>query len=566
MNVPTMDESSYRWKSAADSASQLICLLDREGRVIRVNRTMERWTLKKAETVRGILLHELLHRNCSRPGCYLMRLGRPEVLAKNRHLKLNVRDPVLNRQVTITTRLCNDRSHSDYPDANAFAVVTIDEMSEFCVGADRAEQAAISERYRRETGKCINAEHIHVRLLEIFDKTPSLVAIADHSGMVCYLNPAGRELLKFGADVDVSGVSLAECHAPSVWRQIEDEAIPRAESEGIWRGDSVLVTRDGAEIKTTLTLIAHRGKDGSPEAFTFLEWDMSDWIRTEEALVESRNQLRRLSAQHLSIQEMERKRVASDLHDGLGQSLSLLKMKLESAVKAAKTGAMREASMALQELVPRVTHVMDDLRNIAMNLRPAIIDEVGVRATMSWFIREIEESGTKVKVDKDINVAESDVPQPLKIAIFRILQEAANNALKHAQAERLKISLGLCNGGEVLELCIEDDGAGFDPLMVEAGALDHGLGLQSMRERAELLGGSFALVSRTGKGTQIRVRWPRIKEVEVSTPEILSRTGRMMRSISKTGLNPLQDAVMVKPPAACKGGLNEVVSALHAVP
>ena len=112
-----------------------------------------------------------------------------------------------------------------------------------------------------------------------------------------------------------------------------------------------------------------------------------------------------------------------------------------------------------------------------------------------------------MKVDRDFSIEEENVPAPLKITIFRIIQEATSNVVKHAHARRLRVSLK--NTGSVLCLSIEDDGDGFDPAeMAKYCSLDKGMGLLSMKERAKLSGGHYELASAPGQGTYIRVLWP----------------------------------------------------------
>jgi signal transduction histidine kinase len=165
---------------------------------------------------------------------------------------------------------------------------------------------------------------------------------------------------------------------------------------------------------------------------------------------------------------------------------------------------------SLQQLVPKVKSSLDEMRRISMNLRPSMLDDLGIVPTLAWFFREIEASGVTTKIEREIRVNEADVPPPLRIAIFRIIQEATGNAIKHAEAERINVSL--CKSGDVIELSIEDDGKGFDcAAEANPGALEQSLGLQGMRERAELSGGAYELQSDLGKGTRICVRWPLAK-------------------------------------------------------
>jgi signal transduction histidine kinase len=290
-------------------------------------------------------------------------------------------------------------------------------------------------------------------------------------------------------------------------------AMPAAVRDGSWSGDSVLLARNGREIRTTLVIIAHHGDDGQLAGFSAHQRDMTEWVKSEEALQASERELRRLSAEHLTIQEAERRRIAADLHDGIGQSLSLLKLGIQEALRQLNANVPRHAIESVRQLIPRAEAALNELHRVAMDLRPSTIDDLGILPTLSWFVREFESVNLKTKIEKHIGVAEKDVPEPLKIAIFRILQEAVNNAVKYSDANLIKVSLH--NGGDVLAFTIEDDGNGFDPgSLANRGGARRGLGMQSMKERAELTGGSYALKSAVGQGTKICVWWPAIKAAD----------------------------------------------------
>jgi signal transduction histidine kinase len=198
----------------------------------------------------------------------------------------------------------------------------------------------------------------------------------------------------------------------------------------------------------------------------------------------------------------------------------------------------------LERLAPTVKSALAELRRISMNLRPSTLDDLGILATLSWYFREFEETCPNIKVDREIGVVEADIPQALKISIFRIVQEATNNALKHARADRIKVCLGGTGSG--LELSIEDNGQGFD-LAAAAGRRDfsHGLGLQSMKERAELSGGDYEFKSAPGQGTRIRVRWP--------APETSKRdwTVAAKHLVQSIGVSPFPDQEMPDRYSAC---------------
>ncbi len=226
----------------------------------------------------------------------------------------------------------------------------------------------------------------------------------------------------------------------------------------------------------------------------------------ENALRKTQEELRELSLQLLTIQECERQRIAADLHDGLGQSLTLIKLSMESAIYEMRAGAYREAEKSFEQTVQRVRDTMAELRRTTMDLRPSMLDDLGIVPALSCFFREFETGWKGKKIEKDISITEGDVRAALKTPIFRILQEAMNNIAKHAQADRIQVSLKM--DGCVLRLAIEDNGRGFDATNVAARqGLDRGIGLLTMRERARCSGGAFEVRSAPGLGTHIYASW-----------------------------------------------------------
>jgi PAS domain S-box-containing protein len=432
----------------------------------------------------------------------------------DRRAECDAWDPILRRHLVIRTSL-PARAPEQKASSQDFFFVTMDDVTELRRIEGDSRQAAqfASQRIEHEAGKREQAEQVQPRLIAILDKTPDLVAMADHSGALTYLNPAGRKMLELGSQVDITGMTLRGCHAQGERDCLDKKAIPHAERNGVWMGDSILLTRGGREIKIHLTLIAHHDRGGKLEGFSLLERDMTDWISREEALRDTQAQLQRLSNQRLSIQEAERKRIAADLHDGLGQSLSLLKLSIEQVAGTLSAAGSEDAARTLAQPASIVKYVLADMRRISMNLRPSMLDDLGIIPTLAWFFREFEASGVKTKIEREIRVKEADVPPPLRIVIFRILQEATNNAVKHAEAERIKVCLH--NVNDAIEFSIEDDGKGFDSIGAgNIGATKKGLGLQSMRERAELSGGNYDIESAPGKGTRISVRWPAAKALK----------------------------------------------------
>lgn len=239
--------------------------------------------------------------------------------------------------------------------------------------------------------------------------------------------------------------------------------------------------------------------------------------RTETALRETRDklelrvkertqELEELSFRLISAQEEERKRIAGDLHDGIGQCLSAVKFIVESSLEQLNGKVPATDLNALRALIPLLQESSEEVRNIVMNLRPSILDDLGIRATIGWFCRQFKAVYAYIQVEEKIELAEEDIPDSLKTILFRILQEAMNNVVKHSQADRVVISLK--RKGRTIELTIQDNGRGFEAdRLREIKASEKGFGITGMKERAELSGGRFEVDSASGRGTVIRATW-----------------------------------------------------------
>lgn len=236
--------------------------------------------------------------------------------------------------------------------------------------------------------------------------------------------------------------------------------------------------------------------------------DITERYQAEKNFKESREALRLLSARLLTVQEEDRKRVAQDLHDGIGQSLSAVKFMVERALKGACSEPKGCHMEVLKSVVPVLQQSVEETRRICMGLRPSTLDDLGLIATLKWFCREFQISSPQVQVDLTIGLEESQIPDQLKTNIFRIIQESMNNVAKHARAHR--VAIDFCPSEGQLTLTIEDDGVGFDTTRRKETDRSGGLGLASMRERAEQCDGTLWIASAPGRGTRLTVKWPLI--------------------------------------------------------
>lgn len=234
--------------------------------------------------------------------------------------------------------------------------------------------------------------------------------------------------------------------------------------------------------------------------------DVTPYKKIEEELRLSEARLRLLSSQVLLAQETERKRVAKELHDGIGQYLSAIKYRVEHAL-VRKGPPQGQETEFLKDMIPVIQEAIEEIRRICMDLRPSILDDLGILATLSWFCREFQKTYTHIRMEQDISAGEEQIPGPLKIIIFRITQEALNNIAKHSRAGQVR--LGLVLDEERLLLEIQDNGRGFQVKeAMNEKAEGRGMGLAGMKERTELSGGEFQIRSSEGQGTLIRATWP----------------------------------------------------------
>ncbi len=213
----------------------------------------------------------------------------------------------------------------------------------------------------------------------------------------------------------------------------------------------------------------------------------------------------------VAAQEQERRRIARDLHDVIGQALTAVKLNLE-ALRRDPGG--RPSDSDLRRSIAIVDQAMRDIRDVAIDLRPAILDDLGLVAAVRWYVsRQGRLVGYRTRFTAD--VIPPGLGDELESACFRVLQEALTNVARHSQARHVRVELRRMQGD--LVLVVEDDGVGFDVLRARrrAGRQPH-LGLTGMSERICTIGGSIEITSAPGRGTRISARFPRTVEIDLA--------------------------------------------------
>ncbi|MCF8062427.1 MAG: response regulator [Deltaproteobacteria bacterium] len=230
--------------------------------------------------------------------------------------------------------------------------------------------------------------------------------------------------------------------------------------------------------------------------------------RTLEALRASEQRLRALSTKLLQAQEEERRRIAKELHDGIGANLTAVKYALETRVAQQEmAGKTDNAGIPLTQIIAAIKETMEETQRISTNLRPSILDNMGLLAALDWTARKTREFYGSMEVQTAWDLPEDEIPDSLKIVLFRLVQESLNNAVKHSGADRISVSL--CKTERELEMSVQDNGRGFGSK--HRGPEENegrGMGLDGMMERVELSGGRIDIRSNPGQGTTITASWP----------------------------------------------------------
>jgi signal transduction histidine kinase len=236
-----------------------------------------------------------------------------------------------------------------------------------------------------------------------------------------------------------------------------------------------------------------------------LQIEIMERKKAEEALQESEKRLRHLSSKLLTAQEDERRRISMELHDELGQALSVLKLRLSYIGRklTEDQGTLREEC---DNTLQYIDQVIEDVRRLSRDLSPSILVDLGITAALKRLVDGFVKHHN-IRVSLDVDNIEPLLPQKNHIILYRIFQEALTNIGKYAQANKVTLIAKQQDG--MISFLIEDDGKGFDvrEFLLRDGA-EKGMGVAAMGERVWMLGGILDLKSQGGKGTQIRFSIP----------------------------------------------------------
>lgn len=220
---------------------------------------------------------------------------------------------------------------------------------------------------------------------------------------------------------------------------------------------------------------------------------------------------KQLPMQSINSDEKERKRLSRELHDGLGQLLTTIGLQVKQCLDGYEDNhdmsLPAEHKYSLEMVSDMVKDAIGEVRAICSAIRPAILDDLGVLAAISWQRRQISRACPSLDIDIAFNIDESQIPETYKSVVYRIVQESLNNAVKYSQATSAKVTIFKHN--DAIHLTITDNGVGFDQTTIQKKL---GLGLMSMRERVESISGKMEIEAAIDQGVEIRASFPIAKQ------------------------------------------------------
>ena len=549
-----VEKIKREWELAIDLLPQIICLVNTDGTIARANRAIELWGLGDVTQIKGRHLHDMMHPDCNDEQCYLLSFKQliADVITTGKSAECQVLDALLNRHLHVQMSVVPSKPQADSHARNDYAqndyvVVLVCDVTDIKHAELKIEhlntklekRIEARTRHLQKINQQLQAEIEQRKLIEMEltisrQKFSHLIELMNEGMVIQDLNKkityANKHLLKmlglpraevvghhFGDFVDADYLDT--------WAAGKLKNVKSAESSYVFkmhgRGNKGLWVKGAPQ----LLFDADKNCLGSYAVIT----DINDQIEIEQKLVRTENKLRLLAKQVLHAQELERKRIASELHDGIGQTLSAIKFYVETSISKLNNATTTSTIAEFEKVVPKLQSAVEEVRRISMALRPSLLDDIGILATLHWFCRESNINTPKINFTFNNNkVIEEDISPNLKTEMFRIVQEAVNNASKYSRANTVQITTK--DDGKLLLLEVADDGVGFDYAAIaskQGYAESKGLGLVSMRERAENSNGHFTVNSVPSKGTTIICMWP--KGDYGFTDNRLGRTDRRKR-------------------------------------
>jgi len=330
------------------------------------------------------------------------------------------------------------------------------------------------------------------------------IYLLDPTGHVMSWN-TGAERIKGYAAREIMGRSFAVFY-PLEDREagLPERNLAQARREGRFTSHGWRLRKDGTRFWADVVITALRNRAGELTGFAKVTRDITERKRAEQSLLDAEAELQSLTRRLVQAEESERRRIAGELHDRVGQTLSALNINLDILLGMLGESAPPDVRMRLRDSLALVDGTLQSIENVMAELRPPLLEEYGVGAALGWHAEEFSRrTGIEIEFEDLAKQKNRQLPREAGVALFRISQEALNNVAKHANARR--VTLRLEPVGTDMVLTIQDDGDGFDP--AKQGRSSR-YGMTTMKERVMAAGGQLEVDSTPGKGTTLRAKVP----------------------------------------------------------
>jgi len=368
------------------------------------------------------------------------------------------------------TKMSNDLQRRDYADQLNSLLTRLDEVM---------EDKELLARTKQSLFQLIDVQFAL--------GVSSIVAITDQRGKIQYVNDKFIEISKYteeeliGQDHRIiNSGHHPRCFFTELWKTI---------SKGeVWHGEVKNRAKDGTYYWVNTTIVPFLDEHNKPYQYLAIRNEVTKLKSAEKELKE-------MMVKVMEVQEKERKRISRELHDGLGQSLFSFMIQIDRMI------AEHSSLSELNTLRQHVAEMMSDVRGMAWELRPSVLDDLGVEPAIKTYIDNYTEHfGIEVILEGKLK---SRLPSIKETVIYRVIQESLTNIAKYADVDEAKIVISDLD--EYVQIDIIDDGAGFDRAKLER----NGVGLFSMEERSNSIGGNLFISSKLGEGTKITLLMPK---------------------------------------------------------
>lgn len=512
-----LKESEERYKHLFEHTPAMLHSIDSEGRIVYVSdQWLKRLGYAREEVVGKKITDFLSEKSRQLRECTSL----PELLRAGKCTEIHYQYVSKDGEV-IEVLISAVSEKSDSPDKQLILAVSIDvtERMKTEKALQRVHENLESQVQKRTEAYLHSVEKLRQEIEErkltedaLRQSEKKYSTLVENSLTGIYIKQDGKIVFANERFCEIHGYKYRDLIGIESWRLVHPNDREKVEAYSARRLQGLDspnqyeargITRDHKVIWVVRnnTRIVYKGKP----AILGNIMDITRRKRAEGHLQKSEKELRMLSTQLLTAQENERKRIALELHDTIAQSLVTIKFTLAQKLKQMGNPEPPDG-ISIESVIELVQANITEVRQLMTALRPSLLDDLGILATINWHCREFQSIYQDIEIQKHLAIEENDVPHNLKIVIFRILQEAMNNAAKHSQASTILLFLNRKN--ETLELSVKDNGKGFDYQEALSNVTDtKGLGLIGMRERAELSFGSFSVDSKKEEGTHVQAVW-----------------------------------------------------------